>query len=205
MHPSQFRIHLYRPDAPMVFSEPALAFGHRFFPFAPADSGSPDDTAVNDASAAGQTPAAEPALAVLHLPAGTIVHLNGCPLELSHEVLGHTHPSNVRQMLDNAVAPPAPPASFGDPPANSPGAGVTTANPSGTQAFIGASRRPLRDWVRDRIIAAVLLEVPHGTSVSRIEAVLADVAKERPLLDWLANGGVEKLVTLILALLKLAA
>lgn len=62
----------------------------------------------------------------------------------------------------------------------------------------GLQRQPLRNALRKRIIAGA---VARGVSEADAQAALAEIESERPILDWLANGGVEKIIELILKLL----
>ena len=68
--------------------------------------------------------------------------------------------------------------------------------------LVAARRRPIRDRLRERLVAAAVAE---GADRHAAEAAVDDLAGERPLLDWLMSGGFEKLLQLILTLIKLAA
>lgn len=69
-------------------------------------------------------------------------------------------------------------------------------------AAVVGRRRPIRDRLRERLVAAAVAE---GADRHAAEAAVDDLAGERPLLDWLMNGGFQKLLELILTLIKLAA
>ena len=58
-------------------------------------------------------------------------------------------------------------------------------------------KRPVRDALRKRLAEAA---VAKGADPKKVEAALAELESERPILDWLANGGFEKLLKLILEL-----
>lgn len=59
---------------------------------------------------------------------------------------------------------------------------------------------PIRNLIRRRLIAKA---VDRGFTREHAEAVLADMESERPILDWLINGGFEQLLELFLKLLAL--
>ena len=59
---------------------------------------------------------------------------------------------------------------------------------------------PLRDRLRQRVIDAA---VAKGASVADATTAVDEVATDRPLLDWLFNGGFDKLVQLILEIIAL--
>lgn len=61
-------------------------------------------------------------------------------------------------------------------------------------------KRPIRDRLRDRLVDAA---VARGADRDAAEAIVEEVAAERPLLDWLMNGGFEKLLDMILKLIGL--
>lgn len=62
-------------------------------------------------------------------------------------------------------------------------------------------RRPIRDRLRERLVDAA---VAQGADRDAAEAAADDLASERPLLDWLLNGGFDQLLQLLLTLIKLA-
>jgi hypothetical protein len=62
----------------------------------------------------------------------------------------------------------------------------------------GPQRRPLLNALRNRAVAGA---VARGVSEQDARAALAEIESDRPLLDWLANGGLEKIIDLILKLL----
>lgn len=72
-------------------------------------------------------------------------------------------------------------------------------------------RRPLRDFVRNRLVAAAARQ--SGRPVAEVEeavdAVLADQEQtrggERPFLDWLLNGGFKQILEIVLMVLKVIA
>lgn len=68
-----------------------------------------------------------------------------------------------------------------------------------------ALRQPIRDRVRANLIRTVVSRSAAPVTEYQVEEALMDLEGRRPLLDWLANGGLEKLITLLLDLLKLAA
>lgn len=62
----------------------------------------------------------------------------------------------------------------------------------------GKPHRPLLNALRERVIKGA---VARGASEADARAALAEIESDRPLLDWLANGGLEKIIDLILKLL----
>ena len=60
--------------------------------------------------------------------------------------------------------------------------------------------RPLVNALRKRIVAAA---VSRGAGEAEAVLALAEIESDRPLLDWLMDGGFEKIVELILKLLAL--
>lgn len=58
-------------------------------------------------------------------------------------------------------------------------------------------KRPVRDALRKKLAEAAIAK---GADPKKVEAAIAEVESERPLLDWLVNGGFEKLLKLILEL-----
>lgn len=62
-------------------------------------------------------------------------------------------------------------------------------------------RRPLRDRLHARLVEAA---VAQGADREAATAVVDELASERPLLDWLLNGGFEKLLQMIMTLISLA-
>lgn len=65
-----------------------------------------------------------------------------------------------------------------------------------------ARRTPIRDAIRRKLIEAA---VEKGVSRGHAETTLKQMEAERPILDWLANGGFEALLKLFLELLALFA
>jgi hypothetical protein len=69
--------------------------------------------------------------------------------------------------------------------------------------IVGAAlgrERPLIARLRARVIQGA---VAKGAKEEDARAALAEIESERPILDWLANGGLEKIVDLVLKLLSL--
>lgn len=64
--------------------------------------------------------------------------------------------------------------------------------------------RPLRDRLRARLTEEALLAAGPGASHAQVAAILDELESDRPLIDWLLNGGWEKILALILQLLKFA-
>lgn len=108
---------------------------------------------------------------------------------------------NEKRLLDaqarivNAVSDPAP-MTAGEPlkgsfavPTNSILGGIQN-NPN--------RPRPLRDWLATKLIDAA---VAKGHDRAKAEALVDQMAGERPLIDWLLNGGWQKLLDLFLELL----
>lgn len=59
---------------------------------------------------------------------------------------------------------------------------------------------PIRNLIRRRLIARA---VERGFSREDAEATLSQMESERPILDWLINGGFEQFLELFLKLLAL--
>jgi hypothetical protein len=59
-------------------------------------------------------------------------------------------------------------------------------------------RRPIRDRLHERLVDAA---VARGADRGEAEAAVDDLESERPLVDWLLNGGFQKLLDLILTLI----
>lgn len=57
------------------------------------------------------------------------------------------------------------------------------------------------DTLRSNAIEAA---VAKGADRARAESAMEEIESDRPLLDWLHNGGFEKLLKLLLELLKIA-
>lgn len=66
-------------------------------------------------------------------------------------------------------------------------------------------RQPIRDRVRAGLISRVVAAAGASVSLDEVNEAIDEATSTRPLLDWLANGGLEKLIELIVSLLKLAA
>lgn len=64
----------------------------------------------------------------------------------------------------------------------------------------GPIRRRLSERVRERIIAAA---VARGADEAKVREVVNDLESERPILDWLMNGGLEALIKFIMELIAL--
>ena len=64
--------------------------------------------------------------------------------------------------------------------------------------------RPIRNAINNRIRKRLRdAAVEAGRSAADVDAVLDDMESERPFVDWLLNGGFEKILELILKLLPL--
>ncbi|HEY1188582.1 MAG TPA: hypothetical protein VGE74_13095 [Gemmata sp.] len=105
--------------------------------------------------------------------------------------------------------PDAPPAGFGPPRTDAPEPVADAVGPT-PRAFAGTApltlrRQPVRDRVRAGLIRAIVAAAPAPVSDEQVNEVIDEVTSERPLLDWLTGGGLEKLIALVLDLLKLAA
>ena len=61
-------------------------------------------------------------------------------------------------------------------------------------------RRPLRDALAKRLRERALRE---GADPKKVELVIKEMESERPLIDWLRNGGFEALFNLFMELIKL--
>lgn len=68
-----------------------------------------------------------------------------------------------------------------------------------------AIRRPIRDRLAARVAQAredvILACVARGADRAEAEAQLEELESDRPILDWLLAGGLERLITLILTLI----
>lgn len=69
-----------------------------------------------------------------------------------------------------------------------------------SEVAAGPFRKRLAARIRERIVADAVL---RGADESKVREVVADLEGERPLLDWLLNGGFEKLLALIMELIEL--
>jgi hypothetical protein len=148
------------------------------------------------------------------IPYGTEVQVGGLTYLLGEEVFAFHDPDSVGccEPLSRFVPHDAPEA--GAEQTACPGcpvcagdAGVPVFNPDDIARAVSADvkplfvRRPLAERLRQRLIDDA---VDNGADPAKAAAVVADLLGERPLLDWLADGGWEKLLKLLLALLKLA-
>lgn len=61
-------------------------------------------------------------------------------------------------------------------------------------------KHPLRDRLREKVLEAV---VEKGGDRAAAEKVLDEMSSDRPLLDWMRNGGFIKLVELVLELIAI--
>lgn len=61
-------------------------------------------------------------------------------------------------------------------------------------------RRPILNLIRRKLKQEAM---DSGYSEKEVDDALADLESERPLLDWLLNGGFEKLVDMLLTILAL--
>lgn len=120
------------------------------------------------------------------LDAGTVAHVNGVPVELAEGVAVSTHPANVPLLF--GVGPDAPDV-----------CGACDAPTEGSAAAAARFDGPLRAILLRR------LKARSGASEADCAAALDAVAGARPLLDWLRDGGLEKLIQMVLAVLKLLA
>jgi hypothetical protein len=64
--------------------------------------------------------------------------------------------------------------------------------------------RPIRNAINARIRQRLKdAAIARGAEASAVDAVLDDMESDRPFVDWLLNGGFEKILELILKLLPL--
>lgn len=62
------------------------------------------------------------------------------------------------------------------------------------------SRKPLRKWLEEKLVNDV---VAAGGDPKYVADAVKEVLSDRPILDWLMNGGWEQLVKLVLSILAL--
>lgn len=62
----------------------------------------------------------------------------------------------------------------------------------------------IRNWLKERIVAEA---VKQGASAEQAQAAFEEAvgASDRPFLDWLANGGFEKLLEIVMTIIKMLA
>lgn len=65
---------------------------------------------------------------------------------------------------------------------------------------MAARPQPLRNIVRRRLREAA---IERGADPAKVDQVLAEIESERPILDWLKNGGFEALLKFIMELIAL--
>ncbi len=64
---------------------------------------------------------------------------------------------------------------------------------------------PARAIFRKRLIAAAMKKgATEKKATNAVDKVLGDLPTDKPFLDWLTNGGFEKLLAMILRILALA-
>ncbi len=63
-------------------------------------------------------------------------------------------------------------------------------------------KQPIRDAIRRKLVESA---VEQGADRAHAEATLKKMEGERPILDWLINGGFEQLLKLFLQLIALFA
>jgi hypothetical protein len=64
------------------------------------------------------------------------------------------------------------------------------------------ARRPIRNAINTRIRKRLKdAAVEKGADAAAVDAILDDMESDRPFVDWLLNGGFEKILELIMKLL----
>lgn len=64
--------------------------------------------------------------------------------------------------------------------------------------------RPIRNAINNRIRERLKkAAIERGAEPAAVDAILDDMESDRPFVDWLLNGGFEKILELILKLLPL--